>query len=71
MNLYQLFLIFLSTGIVVGLFPVLMSIFFQSNILMEYFYYFYGISTTLMGAGIGFLVGFIVYGKEKGAKDVE
>ncbi len=71
MNLYQLFITFVSVGIIIGLFPILISITLQDNIFMENFYYFYGVSTGLMGAGIGFAVGAIVYREKKGGKDDE
>jgi len=76
--MYSWFIILYSIGFFIAVFPFVVAIILQNNLLhVEYksltenWILYFGIGSALMGAGIGFGVGHLVYRKDNGAKNVE
>ena len=67
MNMYHLFIIFFGIGLFMTLYPTIMSNFIETYPVVNLLYF--GIGSGLMGAGIGFGVGHLVYRKEGKSND--
>ncbi len=65
------FIIVFNIGLFITVIPLLFGVIAQIYSPNEFFIYFFGVGTALMGGGLGLAVGHIVYGEEKGAKNVE
>ncbi len=77
MNMYRWFIVLYSIGFFIAVFPFVVAIILQNNLLhVEYesltenWILFFGIGSVLMGGGVGLAVGHLAY-REKGAKNVD
>ena len=59
-----------NIGLFITVIPLLSAVIAQIYTPNEFFIYFFGVGTVLMGGGLGLAVGHILYREEKGAKKI-